>query len=155
MPGRPKKQAKTISTWKLFGDPEFWETAFKLMAAGESTTVICGTFNVTTNGFMNRIKSDPDLFQRFEQARENRANWHAERIENIINDVDAGIIDAHAAKVSIDARKWLASRMDPNSWGDKTRVDLNVTDVTQLHLEAIRELGMPESYTEDSVIAEQ
>ena len=36
MPGRPKKQAKTISTWKLFADPEFWETAFKLMAAGES-----------------------------------------------------------------------------------------------------------------------
>ena len=54
-------------------------------------------------------------------------------------------MDAAAARVSLDARKFLASRYNPDRWGDKQRVDLNVTDVNALHLEAITELGMSEN----------
>lgn len=155
MTGRPKKKAKFIKESHLYTDPEFWENVFKLMGAGESTAVIAQTLQVSSSTMMNRIKHDPDLSQRFEIARQNRAQYHTERIEQIINDVEVGVIDAQSAKISMDARKWLAARMDPNAWGDKTKVDMNVTDVTQLHLEAIRELGMAESYNEETVIAEQ
>jgi len=57
-------------------------------------------------------------------------------------------LDANAARVSLDARKFLASRLAPHIWGDKQRVDITTTDVTKLHLEAIRELGLNENVIE-------
>ena len=43
-----------------------------------------------------------------------RAHFHASKIEEILEDVESGKIEQSAARVSIDARKWLASKMYPN-----------------------------------------
>jgi len=147
-----KKKLKFEKDSRILADPEFWDNAFKIVAAGEYTRSIGDYFGVSNDRMMAHIKKDPALSSRYEEARLARAQYHTERIEKIIDDVETGAMDAHAAKVSMDGRKWLASRMDPHLWGDKTRVDMNVTDTTQLHLEAIRELGMMESYTEDVII---
>ena len=67
----------------------------------------------------------------------------------------SGDIDAHAARVSLDARKFLAQRLDPHLWGEKQRVDLTINDVTKQHLEAIRVLGISENVLEHQDFSEK
>ena len=49
----------------------------------------------------------------YEDAKISRAHFHAEKIEEIIEEVELGNIDPQVARVSIDARKWLAAKMYP------------------------------------------
>jgi hypothetical protein len=145
----PSKKHMTMKKeGKLLSDPEFWDKIFKVISAGESTKSVSRHFDMPYNKMLSYIKADMGLSQRYEDARSARAMFHAERIEKIANDVEVGDLDANAARVSLDARKFLASRLDPHIWGDKQRVDITTTDVTKLHLEAIRELGLNENVIE-------
>ena len=143
-----KKQIAMKQEGKLLSDPEFWDKVFKVISAGESTKSVSRHFKMPYHKMLSYIKADMGLSQRYEDARSARAMFHAERIEKIANDVETGDLDANAARVSLDARKFLASRLDPHIWGDKQRVDITTTDVTKLHLEAIRELGLTENMIE-------
>jgi hypothetical protein len=77
---------------------------------------------------------------QFETAKRARAMWHVNRIESLAKAVEQSEMDPHAAKVSADIRRWVASRMDSNTWGDKLQTKVEFTDTTQLHLEAVRNL---------------
>tara|TARA_R100001510_G_scaffold57381_1_gene65264 strand:- start:2186 stop:2650 length:465 start_codon:yes stop_codon:yes gene_type:complete len=140
-----KREVNRKQTAAVLGAPETYDHFFKVVAAGEPSYQFCKLMEIPLNSLMGRIKADPELKKRYEDACEARALTHVDRIEKIINDVEIGSMDAHAAKVSMDARKWLATKMDPNRFGDRQRVDLTTTDMTTLHLEAIRELGMSEN----------
>lgn len=143
-----KRQIALKRDAKLLSDPEFWERVFRVISAGESAKTVSKHFKMPYHKLLSYIKADVDLSQRYEDARAARAMFHAERIEKIANDVEVGDLDANAARVSLDARKFLASRLDPHIWGDKQRVDITTTDITKLHLEAIRELGLSENMIE-------
>ena len=140
-----KREIRRKQTAAVLAEPETYDHFFKVVAAGEPSYQFCRLMEVPLNSLMGRIKADPELKRRYDDACEARALTHVDRIEKIIHDVETGDMDAHAAKVSMDARKWLATKMDPNRFGDRQRVDLTTTDVTALHLEAIRELGMSEN----------
>jgi hypothetical protein len=140
-----KKQVARKERAALLQDPQTWEHFFKIVAAGESTKAAASYLDLTINAINGYINAHEDLSQRYEEARKARADFHAERIEKIAHDVETGDMDAAAARVSLDARKFLASRFNPDRWGDRQRVDLNVTDVNALHLEAITALGMSEN----------
>lgn len=140
-----KREVRRKQTAAILGAPETYDHFFKVVAAGEPSYQFCSLMEISLNALMGRIKADPELQRRYDDACEARALAHIDKIEKIINDVETGDIDAHVAKVSMDARKWLATKMDPNRFGDRQRVDLTTTDMTALHLEAIRELGMSEN----------
>ena len=42
-----------------------------------------------------------------------RAHYYSAKIEEILDDLENGKIEPQTARVSIDARKWLASKMYP------------------------------------------
>jgi hypothetical protein len=58
--------------------------------------------------------------------------------------------------VVADIRKWTAARLDSKQWGDKVQQDIKITDTTQLHLQAVRDLMRtvsvvePEKLTRDT-----
>jgi hypothetical protein len=89
-------------------------------------------------------------------VRNARALANAERIEQLAEKVEAEQMDPNAAKVAMSARQWLAERMDAKRWGNKIQQDIKVTDTTQLHLEAVRNLMRtvstqePEKLTRDT-----
>jgi hypothetical protein len=104
----------------------------------------------------DRIQKDPELSERYEMVRNARALANAERIEQLAEKVEAEQMDPNAAKVAMSARQWLAERMDAKRWGNKIQQDIKVTDTTQLHLEAVRNLMRtvsvqePEKLTRDT-----
>ena len=145
-----KKQLNNKLRESLLGDPETYDKMFKVIAVGESANMLCKAWDIPYGSLMSRINADPDLRYRYEVACQARAYYHMERVEEIANDVEHSM-EPQRAKVVLDARRWLASKMDPTRFGDRQRIDLTTTDLTKLHLDAIKELGM----SEDVIVADQ
>ena len=57
--------------------------------------------------------SDEKRRAAYEDAKMSRAHYHASKIEEILEDVESGKIEPSVARVSIDARKWVAAKMYP------------------------------------------
>ena len=66
-----------------------------------------------------------------------RAHFHASKIEEILEDVETGKIEPNVARVSIDARKWLAAKMYPKFFSDKVQLQ---HDERKQHLEELRRM---------------
>ena len=66
---------------------------------------------------------------------------NASKIEEILKDEESGKIEPSAASVSIDARKWLASKMYPKFFSDKIHLQHDMTvDVRKQHIEELRKM---------------
>jgi hypothetical protein len=85
------------------------------------------------------ISKTLNSLEGYPEARKAQAEYHANKVATTAEAVEAGRIDPASARVSSESRKWLASRLDPQSWGDRQAIDLQVTDTTALHLEALRQ----------------
>ena len=120
---------------------DFWEQLWEHLAEGNTLRSFVGDGSTVTYAQLwKRIQSDPEMSERYEVVRNARALANAERIEQLAEKVELEQIDPNAAKVSIGARQWLAERMDAKRWGNKIQQDVKITDTTQLHLEAVRNL---------------
>lgn len=56
------------------------------------------------------------------------AQDQAEKLEQCVDDMRNGVIDAQMARVEIDARKWFASKFLPKRYGEKNAVELTGAD---------------------------
>lgn len=142
MPGTPIKRARREKEKQIMSTEDFWEQLWEHMAEGNSlrSFVGDGSSGITYGGLLRKIQSDPVLNERYEIVRNARALANAERIEQLAEKVEMEQIDPNAAKVSIGARQWLAERMDAKRWGNRIQQDVKITDTTQLHLQAVRDL---------------
>lgn len=133
MAGKPKTKAALSALDKLGID-----AICERLAEGATTAAIAKAAGVSRpilSAFLNR----PENADSYARARETRAAKHAERIEELADLVETGEIDTNAARVSIDARKWIASRMDAAKWGDTKAPLVNIT-LTDLHLGSLRRI---------------
>ena len=80
------------------------------------------------------IMSDEKRRATYEDAKMSRAHYHASKIEEILEDVETGKIEPNVARVSIDARKWLAAKMYPKFFSDKFHLKHDMTAVSYTHL---------------------
>ena len=69
-----------------------------------------------------------------------KAKHYAERIAEINRQVGTGILNFEQARLSIDTYKWLASKLDPSTYGNQQK-DAQELDIGKMHLDAIRKLG--------------
>jgi hypothetical protein len=58
---------------------------------------------------------------QYARACDERAGFHADEIIAIADEAK----DANKARVQIEARKWVASKLDPKKYGDKQTLDVN------------------------------
>ena len=85
--------------------------------------------------------SDEKIRATYEDAKMSRAHFYASKIEEILEDVETGKIEPNVARVSIDARKWLAAKMYPKFFSDKVQLQHDVrVDVRKQHLEELRRM---------------
>ena len=92
---------------------------------------------------MQWLKQDKALADNYACARELRADARADRIDEITTMIVNGELDPQAARVIIDAEKWLAGKEQPKKYGDKIFQEhsgsLNVTALTDEELIALAE----------------
>ena len=134
MAGKSKTRA-ALSTLDNLGIEAICDKLAEGMTTGEIAKA-AGVSRTILSGYLNK----PENSDRYARAREARAAKHAERIEELANEVEAGTIDTNAARVSIDARKWVASRLDAARWGDSKAPLVNI-QLTDLHLGSLRRVA--------------
>lgn len=97
------------------------------------------------------IKDDESLNKQYARAKEDRADFFFEKIIEIALQVLTGEQkNPNAAKVAIDALKWVLCKMNNKKYGDKIQVDQNVTEqkrISDLFPEELK--GMMEGGEED------
>jgi len=126
---------------------------------GKSLGEICGPHRddwlPSERTVYRRISDDPDFWQRYARAREVQAHREVEEIKAIADLASAE--DYNVARLRIDARKWRASKLAPQKYGDKLAVggasdlppiqteDVSAVDLIKARLDAIssRATGKP------------
>lgn len=102
---------------------------------GESERAACEAEGINRGTFRSAALKQGAADQ-YARATIALAHAQVEKLEQTIDDMRSGVIDAQMARVEIDARKWFASKFLPKQYGDK--VDVAVTMVP--HEEALKEL---------------
>lgn len=133
MAGRPKRKQDFALLTKTGED-----LIFDQIASGASLRDLCAAHSVSM-GSLHAWLTSPERSERYSRVRVERAGSHAAKIEQLADDVEAGKTAPDVARVSIDARKWLASRMDPKTYGDKQGPLVNI-QLTDLHLGSLRKV---------------
>ena len=136
-----KKTIKNQIVQEKLNDEKFWTRLFSAIGQeGLSLVEFCAIENVHYNKVSWRLKSDTSLHQQYAHTREMRALKNADKIEQLANRVEREEIKPDAGRVAIDARKWLASRLDPNQFGDKIQSTVQVLDLNQTYLNELKTL---------------
>ena len=108
------------------------------MANGEVIPVISADLGYSPSAFYHLAERNADFGQRYARARIHQAMAVAEDVIRIADEEE----DPHKARVRCDARKWVAAKLDPAKFGDKTlhehkRVPDDPTEATREQLLAI------------------
>jgi hypothetical protein len=70
------------------------------------------------------FKENQDFADNYARAREDRADWRASKIDEVVEQMLNAQVEPQAARVAIDAHKWQAGKEKPKTYGDKQ--DLNI-----------------------------
>ena len=109
---------------------------------GESLRGVSRDLGVPFQTVWSSIMIDEKRKATYEDAKISRAHFHAAKIEEIIEEVELGNIDPQVARVSIDARKWLAAKMYPKFFSDRVQLQHDVTvDIRKQHIEELRRMN--------------
>ena len=88
--------------------------------------------------FVRREADNANLPINYEAAKKAQAQMHAERVATIADDVEQGKLDPASARVASENRKWVAGKLD-SAYSDRAALDIQVTNVADMHLLALRE----------------
>ena len=121
---------------------KFWDDFFFRIGNGESLRGVSKDLGIPFQTVWSAIMIDERRKAVYEDAKMSRAHFHAAKIEEIIEEVELGKIDPQVARVSIDARKWLAAKMYPKFFSDKVQLQHDVTvDIRKQHIEELRRMN--------------
>ena len=106
---------------------EIQERVIAEIQTGRSLRQVCkdeGMPHFTT--VLRWVASDADFAIKYTRARVAQADTLFDRMEEVEEQVSAGTMDSHAARVVLDSMRWRASKLAPKVYGD--RLDVSVTD---------------------------
>ena len=113
-----------MSEPRIYTD-EMGELICEGIASGLSVASACAEAGLSIRTFWSNLAKNEKLMRNYTRARESKADVRAEGIDEIARKVMAGEIDPNAARVAMDAQKWLTARENPKRYGEK----LDVTGV--------------------------
>lgn len=101
------------------------------LANGESLRHVCSDRGFPTTTTIKRWLNDNETFRaQYARAREDQADHYADEIIEISDRAE----DAAKARLRVDARKWVSSKLLPKKYGDKVTNELTGVDGKDLHL---------------------
>lgn len=79
------------------------------------------------------LVEDEEFRVQYAIARDEQADFYADEIVELADNAE----DANKARIQIDARKWVASKLKPKKWGDRQMVEHSGSmDVRQFLLDS-------------------
>ena len=111
-----------------------YQAAFRKIAEGKSVRNCITDLNCSAWMFYEGIKNNTKLSEQYAHARYCQAEASFEAILSAVNEVHTGKLDANAGRVVIDTYKWIAARLKPTVYADKTSLlgDANGNAPTEL-----------------------
>ncbi len=95
----------------------------KRIAAGETARTICKELTLSSQTLYLWISQREDFAKQYACAKEHQAEVIADEIMEIADDVDfaseSGNAAVQAARLRVDTRKWLLSKLLPKKYGDR------------------------------------
>lgn len=143
--------------WKTVKkDPDFFEAVIESVSAGQSVSTFARTFGLAPTRVCAWLATGLDETQKatYDSAREIRAASMADRILEICDQVETGLLSPQQAKLIVDNLKWIAARLDPHIWGDRIQVKAEVKTTAEMHLDAVRQLSQMVKKREEGVVIE-
>ena len=103
------------------------ETLLLHIESGKSMREVCRMDGMPDHTTVIRwMRDDGALATKYARARMAQADVLFDRMETVEEQVSAGTMDSHAARVVLDSMRWRASKLAPKVYGD--RLDVSVTD---------------------------
>ena len=99
--------------------PKLGDDICSLIAEGHSAVRACKALGVPLTTFYGWQRERPEFLEQVTRAREDQADTFADQMCDIAEYDE----DVQRAKLKIDARKWVASRMKPKRWGDRQQLE--------------------------------
>ena len=94
------------------------------IASGRSLNDVCGDVDMPNKATVYRWIDSNELFcDKYREATSHRADFHFDEMLDISDKTMTDAVDVAAAKLKIDTRKWILSRMNPTKYGDKQQID--------------------------------
>lgn len=96
-----------------------------LVASGMSARTACkedGVPNFTT--VWRWMKNDDDFRDKYQVAMELRSQRIDDDIDDVINDMRMGNMDAQQARVVIDTYKWRMAKLYPKFYGENKQIEV-------------------------------
>lgn len=111
-----------------------------LMEEGVSESAACEQVGILRPTFRNaalRVGADSS----YARACEAIAQDQVAKLEAAIGEARGGVIDVQVARLEVDARKWLASKLLPKRYGDRLELDGGIDVKTPDAKQVLTELG--------------
>lgn len=98
------------------------EQVLALIEDGESENAACKQVGVNRATFRSAVLRY-NVADTYARATEALARDQVEKLEQAIQEARNGEVTPEIARLEIDARKWIASKLFKPSWGDKMAVE--------------------------------
>lgn len=143
-------RARRERTRAFLQDAEAVDEFMERVAAGEGVRSLCDSLKLAYATVQRHLSNDP----RYDAALDQRAYAVMEGIEEIEQLVLADELDPKKADVLIKSMQFRLERLNPRRFGARQQIDVKHTDMTRLHLEAMRTLARAPRLIEATVVPE-
>ena len=103
--------------------PEIYDSIFEEIAEGNSLRSCLTKYKLAAGTFYTGLDSNSKLSEQYARVRGLQAEASFEKILNLAEKVETGLIDAQAARVAIDTYKWVAARLKPTVYAERGLLD--------------------------------
>jgi hypothetical protein len=116
-----------------------WDAIWERVASGETQTSIAAGLNVTQGMFARVLHSDPERTRAFREAKRQWATALIEQTGELVKNVQESRDAIGKVREQASHNRWEASKWDREIFGeDKGDVQVNVVNLGQMHLDALR-----------------
>ena len=140
-PTKPKSNAGRPTIYSK----ELIERICEQVSNGKSLRAVCRAKDTPSmSTVMVWLGENDEFSEQYRKATEQREDFHFEEMMEIADKVLPESAEVAKAKLQIDTRKWVLSRMNPKKYGDKQQMEHSGDVAVNMISELMKELSVGE-----------